>query len=104
MEDWIKIAIQVAVLLGGAAGIIISVRVSIAVLATKQDLHAKATEEAIDRIETAIKPLAELGTRVALIDQRLATAELRVAELQHGDGMVLPIRKGAYEHGGGNRS
>lgn len=97
MEDWIKIAIQAAVLAGGAVGIITAVRVSIAVLATKQDLHAKATEEAIDRIETAIKPLAELGTRVALIDQRLTVNEQRVVELQHGDGLVLPLRKGAYE-------
>lgn len=106
--DWVKIGLEVVVLLGGTA---IAVKVSIAQLQAEARANKDATKEAIealkeaiDEIKTALRPVAELATRVALLDQRLAMAERRIEELAHGEGRILPLHRSPYEHGGGTRS
>jgi hypothetical protein len=89
-------------LIAGGFGIVTAVKVNVAVLGAKVDMHATATAAAIAELKAEMKPMNTMATQQAVLDQRLLQLEQRVNELAHGEGMVLPF-KSPYEHGG-NRS
>lgn len=106
--DWIKVGLAILGPLAAGIGIYVGIRTQLAVMTTKNDIHATITASAIAKLEMStaaaitelraeLKPVADLGTKVALLDQRLAMTEQRVIELQHGEGRVLPLVKGHYE-------
>lgn len=95
--DWIKIGIEAVGLIGGGLGVFFGLRSRLDVVATKVEMHAVATAAAIADLKAEMKPVADLGTKVALLDQRMTLAEKKIDELAHGEGRVLPLIKGHYE-------
>lgn len=61
--------------------------------------EVRVLSRTIERIELQVSKIADIITDLRLIDQRLGSAEQDIRDLQRGEGKVIPLIKGAYEHG-----
>ena len=101
--DWIRLLGEVAGFLVVGCGLIVAVRVQVAVISTKVDFMALE----LAKITGILERLAGFDEKFRSVDQRLIShdgrlnrVENRVEELAHGESFVLPLKKSPYEHGG----
>ena len=106
-SDWFKLGVELGgtaiMIIMAAAGTITAVRIHLAIITTKMDMLERTTVDAIARVERKVDPvsreISDMGTRIALMDQRLLGLERRVDELAHGEGYTLPLYRSPYEKG-----
>lgn len=65
------------------------------VMALRHSMDALGTR--VTSIETQLAAVASTMSDIAVQDNRIKTLEKMVDELRHGEGMVLPIRRGSRE-------
>ena len=96
MTITLPIALQfvqlIAIVAGGG---MVSFRIGRATSRMETMVEQQAKE--ITGLKDEIKKLGEILTQLALADQRMNMMQQQIDELRHGEGMVLPLRKGAYE-------
>lgn len=110
--EWIKIAIELVGMACVALTAFFAVKIQVAVIAVRLEEQAKYQAEisasqarTIEKIEIEISQIANIisdqrviSERIQAIDKRVVIAEKDIWDLQHGEGMVLPLtRKGPYE-------
>lgn len=98
--DWIRLIAELfgAGIVGG--GIILAMRVSLAVLSTKVDLMAdeiKKVADILERLGRLDERFRGVDQRFVGVEDRIGRLETRVDELAHGESFVLPLNRGPYE-------
>lgn len=86
-------ALTVLSIIGGALGMFFGVKADVNVV--KHDLSA--LNEKVSVLTMAFSGLSDVLTKVAVQDNRLNRLEDDFRELRHGEGMVIPLKRGAYE-------
>jgi hypothetical protein len=86
-------ALTVVSILSGAIGIFFGMKADVRVV--KHDLHA--LNEKFNTLNSAFSGLSDILTTVAVQDNRLNRLEEDMREFRHGEGMVLPLKRGAFE-------
>ena len=98
--DWIRVIGEVLGFLLAGVGVVVAVRVSIAVLNTKVDFMAGELQKItgiLERLAGFDEKFRSVDRRFDGQDDRLNRIEGRLDELAHGESFVLPITKGAHE-------
>lgn len=57
----------------------------------------QSMQSEITRMGNILEKIADLKGDIRVLENRVGRAEEDIRELQHGEGMVLPINKGHYE-------
>jgi hypothetical protein len=57
----------------------------------------QSMQSEITRMGNILEKIADLKGDIRVLENRVDRAEEDIRELQHGEGMVLPIHKSAYE-------
>lgn len=89
-------ALTVLSVVGGALGMFFGVRADVRIV--KHDL--RSINDRVSNLADAFGTLGDILTKVAVQDTRIDRVEQDIRDLQRGEGMVIPLRKGAYEVGG----
>ena len=57
----------------------------------------QSMQSEITRMGNILEKIADLKGDIRVMENRVNRAEEDIRELQHGEGMVLPINKGPYQ-------
>ena len=84
--------IEQTITIGNIIEIVVIASGGLSVFVTMRNTVANIKEQ-VDSMQTEIKKLADVLTKMAVTDIRLTNIEQDIRELRHGDGWIVPPPK-----------